>query len=85
MEGANDNQRPAEIGTIRRYKGQTYVAVDLRPYERQDGTLTTLVVWRSRCARCDKPFELQTPLGAARFEPNRRCQKHKRPGHRVKP
>lgn len=66
------------------YGGQLYELAKTEPYTRRDGTQTTLVVWRSTCATCGKPFEVRTPSVSSKFSPNRRCQKHKRPGARVK-
>jgi hypothetical protein len=68
------------------YDGQHYELVRQEPYtRRRDGTLTALAVWRSHCALCGEPFELRTPANSTRFTPNRRYQKHKRPGIRVNP
>ena len=69
---------------IKIYKGQTYENAGGRRYIRRDGSATWLDAWRSRCADCGEPFEFLTPSKAAKFGPNRRCQKHKRPGCRVK-
>jgi hypothetical protein len=68
---------------LKTYRGQNYELTGTRPYIRRDGTETHLAVWRSHCADCGEPFELQTPGKSSRFEPNRRCPKHKRPGCRV--
>lgn len=69
--------------TERTYRGQRYVIVGSIPYTRRDGTRTTLTRWRSWCPRCGDPFEFSMPTTATKFEPNRRCQKHKRPGSHV--
>lgn len=66
------------------YNGQRYDFVRAEPYVRRDGTDTELLVWRSHCAHCGERFTLRTPRGSPKFMPNRRCQKHKRPGMRVK-
>src|SRR5215475_13284366 len=55
------------------------------PYKCQDGREIVLQVWRSTCADCGEFFELKAPLRARRFEPNKRCDKHKRPGVKAKP
>jgi hypothetical protein len=68
---------------IKSYKGQLYELTRTEPYTRRDGTETHLAVWRLHCADCGEPLELQTPCKSSKFEPNRRCQKHKRPGRRV--
>lgn len=71
-------------GGTRTFHGQRYVFVRAFDRERRDGTLATILVWRSRCADCGGPFEITTPAVAAKFQPNRRCQRHKRPGQRVR-
>lgn len=72
------------IGQARLYHGQRYVAVAISPYQRRDGSKTALVTWQSNCPQCGQPFHCKTPILATKFQPNRRCQLHKRPGHRVK-
>lgn len=72
------------IGTIRVYKGQFYQVVTTSNRVRRDGTMATILHWQSPCAECGEPFLLTTPAASSKFEPNRRCQKHKRPGQRVK-
>lgn len=67
----------------RTYRGQPYQLVETVPHRRRDGTLTTLSQWASICAQCGAPFMTTTPTEAEAFKPNRRCQKHKRPGQRV--
>ena len=66
------------------YKGQTYARFSEKSYIRRDGTQTTLIVWRTRCAECGEPMTVMTPSGARNFSPNRRCEIHKKPGVRVK-
>lgn len=68
----------------RTYRGQRYAVTGTFQRERRDGTLATILEWTSQCADCGEPFTITTPAASAKFEPNRRCQKHKRPGHRVK-
>ena len=67
------------------YDGQSYHLAGSEPYTRLDGGKTTLSVWHSNCPVCGAPFEVRTPAGSSKFQPNRRCQRHKRPGHRVNP
>ena len=69
---------------IREYRGQAYTMAGRIEHQRQDGTMTTLLQWESHCAECGALFTFKTPAASAKFEPNRRCQDHKRPGHRVK-
>jgi hypothetical protein len=69
--------------TERIHDGQRYELVGRIPHTCKDGRQTELLTWRSACARCGAPFEFTPPAGAAKFAPNRRCQKHKRPGGRA--
>lgn len=71
------------IGATRVYDEQVYTAVAVVPHECVDGRLTTLTKWRSACATCGDPFVTITPTRASKFQPNRRCQRCKRPGCRV--
>jgi hypothetical protein len=68
---------------LRNFDGQRYELVRSEPYTRQDGGETALLVWQSNCPVCGALFEVRTPAKASKFQPNRRCSKHKRPGHRV--
>jgi hypothetical protein len=63
---------------------QRYFEMGAIPHTRQDGTETSLKCWASHCAECGRPFSFFTPGEAAKLQMNRRCHKHKRPGHRVK-
>ena len=72
------------IGTVRDYKGQPYTATHQFERTRRDGTVATIIVWQSPCAACGEPFTMTAPAAAQKFQPNRRCQKHKRPGPRAK-
>ena len=67
------------------YGGQSYHLVRSEPYRRLDGGKTALLVWQSNCPVCGDLFEIRTPAKASKFQPNRRCGKHKRPGIRAKP
>ena len=71
-------------GTIRENYGQPYTVTDQFRRTRRDGSIATILVWESPCATCGEPFTFSTPAAAKKFQPNRRCQKHKRPGQRVK-
>ena len=68
------------VGTVVMLKGQRYELVRLEPYIRKDGTLSTLLIWSSRCPVCDDPFEVKSAL---KGEPNRRCPEHRSPGTKV--
>lgn len=62
---------------------QPYTLVALEPHIRRDGWQTVLESWQSHCAQCGKCFEFKRPTRTVKFQPNRRCQLHKRPGVRV--
>jgi len=66
------------------YRGQLYERIGGRPYQCKDGRIVQLAEWRSRCANCSEPFSFSRPANSPRFNPNRRCQKCKRRGVRVK-
>lgn len=69
---------------VREYNGQRYVRIGEFKRARRDGTLATVLRWQSHCAECGDPFEITTPKASNKWQPNRRCQTHKRPGVRVK-
>jgi hypothetical protein len=70
------------LGTELTLDGQFYVLVEHEPYRRQtDGEMTTLLIWHTECAECLAPFRCQSTVRVGSL--NRRCQTHKRPGHRV--
>lgn len=69
--------------TIRAYKGQLYVRVDDVPHRTRDGRDTLLTRWWSTCADCGAAFVFATSSLARKFQPNRRCANHKRPGIRA--
>jgi len=58
--------------------------VGLRTYVRADGSEIEMIVWQIECAECGEPFECMTPQEFERFYPNRRCEKHHRPGVRAR-
>lgn len=70
--------------TVRTFHGQRYELVGTFPRARKDGGIATINVWQSACVECGSLFEFSTPAASSKFEPNRRCQRHKRPGVRVK-
>lgn len=59
-----------EIGTVVMYHGQRYEMVGVKPYQRRDGSMTTLVRWATHCARCADPIEVTTTIKSS---PSRRC------------
>ena len=72
------------IGTICDFHGQCYTVTSKFNRTRRDGSEAVILVWEAPCATCGKPFTITTPAAAQKFQPKRRCQKHKRPGQRVK-
>jgi hypothetical protein len=69
---------------VKEYHGQRYVQIGEFKRERRDGTFATIIRWESHCAQCGAPFEISTSATSSKWQPNRRCQTHKRPGVRVK-
>lgn len=63
---------------------QRYQRIGERPYQCADGRMTTLIEWRSNCAKCGAEFTCATSKASAIFEPNRRCQLHHRPGSKAR-
>ena len=61
--------------------GQTYVFDGLQSYVTKAGKSVYLRLWRTKCLTCGKPF-IATSNRSARTEMNRRCEVHKRPGHK---
>ncbi len=76
---------PPEGNGTRIFRGQTYECVAFQSHISRAGGTTVLAFWQSHCAECGAPFTLETGLFTKRFLPNRRCQRHKRPGRRVQP
>lgn len=70
------------MGAVRDHKGQRYICTATVPFTRKDGTVSAVLTWQSDCAECGAAFSFKS--GATKFDPNRRCTKHKRPGQRVK-
>lgn len=64
--------------------GQRYDKIGHEPYTRIDGSHTQLAVWQSHCAECGAPFQFRAPARKRKLIPNRRCDRHKRPGVRVR-
>lgn len=79
---ADGSENTSVLPQQQTYDGQVYRLIAREPYTRKDGWQTTLLVWSSPCAQCGSLFQLRSPI-RGRFQPNRRCQKHKRPGVRV--
>ncbi|WP_288076438.1 hypothetical protein [Pseudomonas sp.] len=62
--------------------GNQFEVVGEEPYTRQDGTQTTLKVWRSHCVDCNQEFTIRTTMaivddsGTKQFM-RKRCDEHK--------
>lgn len=67
-----------EFGQMKSYKKQEYLCVGAEPHVRRDGSETTLLLWESHCATCGAVFRFKTPAAVTKFQPNRRCDRHKR-------
>jgi len=67
----------------RTFRDQQYWSGDSKPHTRRDGTPITLREWKSHCAECGRLFSFWRPTKRAKFDPNRRCEEHRRPGCRV--
>ncbi len=70
--------------SARLHDGQEYAEAGRFKRERCNGSLATIITWRSRCTECGAYFTFTTPAASRKFQPNRRCQRHKRPGQRVR-
>lgn len=75
---------PDQFPEPRMFRGQLYECIESAPHRRRDGRETLLSVWQSHCWDCGAAFTFTVPLMARKFEPNRRCQRCKRPGQRVR-
>jgi hypothetical protein len=73
---------PESQSKIKFYDGQSDELIGVVPHKRVAASETELLVWECHCPICSDTFEDPTPSRARTFEPNRRCQKHKRPGVR---
>lgn len=74
---------PPEIGTRFALGGQEYIFSGHEPYQRSDGTDSSLLIWDTFCADCSEPFAIRTPLGFTTGQA-RRCKEHRRPGKAVR-
>jgi hypothetical protein len=81
-----DKGRTTTHGIVERWVGeQVYTKVGREHYARRDGRVTDLILWESHCGDCGARFIVKVPVGARRFEPNRRCRACKRPGVPARP
>ena len=75
---------PESQSKIKVYDGQSDELIGVVPHKRVAASETELLVWECHCPICSDIFEDRTPSQARTFEPNRPCQRRKRPGMRVK-
>lgn len=73
---------PGESRRVRYLNGQRYERIGWRMHECLNGRVVELTVYLSQCADCGDWFEL-CALKNRRFQPNRRCERHRQPGVRV--
>ncbi len=71
------------LGIVRDYVGQQYLLVGVHQYMRADESDALILTWLAACATCGAAFTFKGPGRTIKFQPSRRCQKHKRPGQRV--
>jgi len=69
---------------VRHYRGQVYGRMGVLPHTCRNGRETTLIIWGSFCATCGDRYTFTVPGLSKKFQPNRRCQRCKRPGRRVR-
>jgi hypothetical protein len=75
--------KSAFIGMAFKRGEQHYECVAIRPYQRGDGKMTKLAVWRANCPECGEAFEVICSISMIRGPLNRRCLLHRAPGKRV--
>jgi hypothetical protein len=65
----------------RRHGTRIFRHVGTEPYQRLDGTMTTLSVWRCACVQCGTPFHIKTPANARSSKAFGvvHCSEHRRP------
>lgn len=49
-------------GETHSIKGREWRCVGKEPYYRKNGDDTELLIWRIKCAKCDSPVHIKTPL-----------------------
>lgn len=78
-------EKATDPNLVRTFRGQTYRLVgSFVRARKRDGSEATILTWQSFCAQCGDSFTITTPAASSKFQPNRRCQVHKRPGQRVR-
>ena len=75
-----------QLGRVFRRRGQAYRIIDREYRETKDGRPYCLVFLRSCCADCGAPFLTAATRKQIHgcFDLNRRCERHARPGVKVK-
>lgn len=75
--------KSAFIGMVFKRGSQRYECVATRPYQRVDGKMTNIAIWRTNCPDCGESFEVICGISMSRGPLNRRCLLHRAPGRRV--
>jgi hypothetical protein len=62
------------------HKGRTWTEVRREPYTRKDGGAAELIVWHTKCAKCDAMVEIKT---STKFDTTKafdmkNCEAHRR-------
>lgn len=57
---------------LEQLRGQRYRLIGMKPHQRQDGTMTELLVWESQCMGCGQDFTVTTSSTVNQYL-TRRC------------
>ncbi|MFA1622828.1 hypothetical protein ACDY96_08320 [Rhizobium mongolense] len=73
------------VGTHVEFNSQAYVCFAIQPFERRNnGRVTEIARWASACPECGAMFEITTTVRRGIVSPNRRCERHRKPGIKVR-
>lgn len=72
------------VGQVIDFRGSRFHCVEMRDYTRLDGKPSGIAVIVSACVKCGEVFEFMRSKNYQKFSPNRRCEAHKSPRHKVK-
>ncbi len=72
------------LAKTQRFRGQEYQSFGTEKHEAKDGRILDLTVWWSSCPECGSRFSFTNSGHALPRFPNRRCQKCKKPGLKIK-
>jgi len=76
-----DASRNPEIGQAVDCGGQRFTCMGISRHTRRDGALTKLAIWIGECSECGDEFLFAASVRGFRT-PNRRCERHRKPGVR---